>query len=1115
MVATNRPNRDALSRAIDIFRDTMRPFLIRCLKRAPGATAEVAIRRSLSPHQAGNFDQGLQRRNDLASAIDVNFFPVLVQRNWREVFSTEFREDRTIQNELWIIAEARNQVSHPGTQDLDAEYTRARLYDVADALGRINAPEKKRAVEDIRTQLIAPAPVAATVPGQRSPSGSGNAQQHRTEQPRSASSLRPWQEVIRPNQDVAQGSYQQAEFAADLQQVHDGRADTTQYGNPVAFYNHTYITPGIRSLLINALKRLAGNGGDPVIQTKTGFGGGKTHSLIALYHLVRSADALLGGSGSEVSGEILSIMEEAGYDQHPAELGKVAVLDGTYLAATDPTVIPESRDPLNTLWGVMAYQLGGQQGYDIIGEAARQGTAPGGRQLDALFEYVGPCVILIDEPVAYVRNAGPAQDSIYTFIQALTQSVRRSNDVALIITLPQSRVEAGGDSGAEALDRLEGLLGRIEAVWEPLAISEAYEVVRRRLFGQVNDPAARDRTCESFVRMYSNTRREYPQGVAEQNYLNRMKACYPVHPEIFDRLYSDWSSIPAFQRTRGVLRMMASCVNRLYLNNDARPLIMPADLPLSDDVLANEFVRLLPGAWRPVVSEVDSTNSRTDNIDRESQRFAEVGGAARRIARTVFLGSAPSGATRGIDIRQIHLGVVQPGHGVSSYNEALGRMTGNLYYLYNNDDRYFFHAEENLNKVANDRANALSERPVDEHIVKKLEEARNRRGDVILYSNDTAEVPDLDSVRLVVLPPSLSLPSRSGETDAAMPEALKVLQYRGDSLRFRRNTLLFLTAKRDEVRNLRNEVKKYLAWDSIANGDTRIPNLAGERRGQVVAAIRQADSRVGVALIRAYRWALAPVQSDPQRAEYHLSQAHTNAADTGEIFRSAFDKFVEDEALVDVISPTSLTSMLQQYVWNEEDSSDHFNIGKLWDLMVSNVYMHRLRDRTVLGNCIRQGVEQGSFGYAEGYDGKGYNGLRYGESMTVTGSMVAERTPGFLVRPEAATRQKEAERTEIPLPGDTPDGSPSLVPPDTPPPPPHVQRTRLIVSRKTAGANISLDDINLLRDEIIRNLTGDGGEVTVEITITANKPKGFSEGVVRSVRENSVQLGLDFTTDDD
>ena len=191
----------------------------------------------------------------------------------------------------------------------------------------------------------------------------------------------------------------------------------------------------------------------------------------------------------------------------------------------------------------------------------------------------------------------------------------------------------------EALDRLESLLGRIEAAWEPLAVNEAFEVVRRRLFGEIIDMAARDETCATFVRMYSRNRADYPQGVAEQNYLTRMLECYPIHPEIFERLYSDWSSIPGFQRTRGVLRMMASCVHRLYLNNDPSPLIMPADLPLSDSTLANEFIRLLPGQWRPVLSEADSDNSRADNIDKESQRFAEVGGAARRIARAVFLGS--------------------------------------------------------------------------------------------------------------------------------------------------------------------------------------------------------------------------------------------------------------------------------------------------------------------------------------------------------------------------------------------------------------------------------------------------------------------------------------------
>ena len=1120
MVTVHRPHKDALTQAIDIFRDAMRPFILRGLRRVSGSTVESTIRRSLSPHQAAAFDQSLRQDNDVASAIDVNFFPPLVQRNWRDVFSNDFRDERTIQNELWMIAEARNQVSHPSTQDLDAEYTRARLYDIADALGRINAPDQKRSVEDIRAQLIDPTSTATELAD-----ALGNGQQDRGAQSRTTTSLRPWREVIRPNQDVAQGSYQQAEFAADLQQVHDGRADTTQYGNPVSFYNHTYITPGIRTLLVNTLRRLAGKGGDPVIQTKTGFGGGKTHSLIALYHLVRSADALMNfqsDSESRVSEEIRRIMEEAGYDGDPAGLGQVAVLDGTFLSQTDDKTIPDSGDPLNTLWGEMAYQLGGQMAYNIVGEAARQGTAPGGRQLDALFEHVGASVILIDEPVAYVRNATVTQDSIYTFIQALTQSVRRSNNVCLVITLPQSRIEAGGEAGAEALDRLESLLGRIEAVWEPLAVSETFEVVRRRLFGGIADLPARDETCEAFSRMYSRHRVEYPQGVTEQNYLNRMKSCYPIHPEIFDRLYSDWSSIPEFQRTRGVLRMMATCVNRLYLNSDSSPLIMPADLPLSDDQLANEFIRLLPGEWRPVLSEADSDNSRTDNIDRASQRYGAVGGAARRIARTVFLGSAPSGSIRGIDSRQIHLGVVRPGEGEAPYNEALGRMTGDLYYLYFAEGRYFFHAEENLNKVASDRANALGDGSIDAYIVAKLDEARNRRRDVILYGNDTADVPDADSVRLVVLPPALSLPSRSTEDDSATPEALKILQHRGDASRFRRNTLLFLTAKRDEVRNLRNEVREYLAWDSIINGETRIPNLTGNRLSQARSATSNADREVGVALVRAYRWVLAPVQSDPQRAEYHLNQAQTNAAESGEIIHCAFDKFVEDEALVDAISPASLTSMLQQYVWNNQNTDEHLSVSALWDLMTNNVYMHRLRDRTVLDSCIRLGVQQGDFGHAEGYDGTNYAGLRYRESISASSSMVAERAPGFLVRPEAAARQKEAERVDTPSTDDkTPTQEPILPPEDggvsqpTDTPGPASNRPRRIVARKTTGSNISLDDINQLREEIIRNLSDDGGDITVEITVSASKPDGFSEGIIRSVRENSIQLGLNFTADNE
>ena len=592
----------------------------------------------------------------------------------------------------------------------------------------------------------------------------------------SSNNLTPWRDVIRPNNDVALGTFQEAEFAADLQQVHDGRADATGYGNPVSFFNQTYITPGIRTLLVNTLRRLGAKGGDPVIQTQTGFGGGKTHSLIALYHLVKNSDALINPppdreEHKRTSDEIKDIMQEAEWEPTAGLRPRVAVLDGTFLAETDLTVTKEAGDPLNTLWGVMAYQLGGQEAYEIIGAAARGGTAPGGNQLDRLLEHIGPCVILMDELVAYVRNAGDAQDNIYTFIQNLTQSVRRIRDTALVVTLPESVVEAGAEGGAEVFSRLEGILRRIDAKREPLEIDEAFEVVRRRLFGRVRNEAARDQVCETFSRMYANSRRDYPQEVSEPGYLERMKACYPIHPEIFDRLYSDWSSISGFQRTRGVLRMMANCISRLYVRGDASPLIMPANLTLDDPALASEFLPLLDGEWYPVLSEVDSDGSRTDNIDKNRQRFVDVGGAARRIARTIFLGSASSGAVRGIDDRQIRLGAVLPGQGVSVYNDALGRMNGALYYLYNSDNRYYFHAEENLNKVATDRADALSDREVDDWIIDQLQElvrsGRRQRADVVVCPESSDDVKDSDTTQLVILPPSKAFPNRSRENDEA------------------------------------------------------------------------------------------------------------------------------------------------------------------------------------------------------------------------------------------------------------------------------------------------------------------------------------------------------------
>ena len=590
-----------------------------------------------------------------------------------------------------------------------------------------------------------------------------------------------------------------------------------------------------------------------------------------------------------------------------------------------------------------------------------------------------------------------------------------------------------------------------------------------------------------------------------------MKACYPIHPEIFDRLYSDWSSIPRFQRTRAVLRMMANCINRLYLRGDVSPLIMPANLTLNDPELSNEFLPLLDGEWRPVLTEVDSDGSRTDNIDRNVQRFSNIGGAARRIARTVFLGSASSGAVRGIDARRIHLGVVLPGQGVSVYKEALGQMNGALYYLYSSDDRYYFHAEENLNKVATDRADTLSDREVEECIIAQLQEAarsgRQRRAEVLVCPENSDDVKDLDTVQLIILPPDKALPNRSRENDEAAAAAQEILLNRGDAPRIHRNGLLFLTARNDEIRTLRSSARTYLAWHSILNGERSIDKPHGRPSySQAINSLRSAERQLSEALVRAYRWAMAPSQENPQRANYGLSIFQTNPTDTGDIVDSALGQLTEADVLVDEISPSALTTMLQQYVWSSQNYSDHIGVDNLWELMTRNVYLHRLRSKDVLIKCIAEGVSKGKFGYAETYNDEKYEGMCFGESMP--DSSFADPGSGVLVTPEMAQLVIEEASPVI-----DPDPSPIVVPDDPPvdplPDPTPPAGPKRIVVTKTIQNDISLDDINLLRDEIIRNLSADSGEVIVKITITANKPEGFSESTARAVRENSDQLGLD------
>ena len=261
---------------------------------------------------------------------------------------------------------------------------------------------------------------------------------------------------------------------------------------------------------------------------------------------------------------------------------------------------------VRTLWGEMARQIGGERdatrAFELVAAADAAGRAPSSTTIAELFDTFGSCVVLIDELVAYVRNLkgrddlpGGTFDAAITFVHSLTEGARRSKSSIVIASLPESEVELGGDAGREALRHLEPTFGRMETIWRPVGASEGFEIVRRRLFGVVEDEPARDRTVGAYAAMYEAAPAEFPSDALKEPFRKRLADSFPIHPEVFDRLYEDWGALEHFQRTRGVLRLMAAVVHELWKAGDSSPLITPGSLPLHTDAVRSEILRYLGG----------------------------------------------------------------------------------------------------------------------------------------------------------------------------------------------------------------------------------------------------------------------------------------------------------------------------------------------------------------------------------------------------------------------------------------------------------------------------------------------------------------------------------------
>lgn len=1068
---------------------------------------------------------------ELTDSLDIANCLRLLDWKWNELFRRKLSIDyRTWSKELMGV---RNKLAHLGGQDFNDSDTWRALDTMARLCGAMDDSEAEEIRKILRETRYGSAAGSTTVTNS-TPAAEKPKAKHAAVLSHTASGLPSWREVIEPHPDVAQGRYKNAEFAADLAQVARGEG-AFEYRDPVEFFARTYVTEGMTGLLVQATKRLKGKDGEPVIQLKTAFGGGKTHSMLALYHMMRGKVSI------DQIPNVRPVLERAGVDALPK--ANVAVLVGT---ALDPT---RSKRPvnfpgitINTLWGEMAAQLAMEAGrpelYDYVKEADKKGVSPGSEALKKLFDDCGSCLILMDELVAYAKKIYGASglpagsfDNFISFIQEVTEAARASKNSLVVASIPESDIEIGGEAGKTALETIEHTFGRMESIWKPVAANEGFEVVRRRLFLDCKDPATRDMVCKRFSQMYQNNANDFPYEAKEVDYCERMISCYPIHPEVFDRLYDDWSTLERFQRTRGVLRLMAAVIHELWMSNDASAMIMPGSIPLDVPNVREELIRYLDDGWNSIVSnEIDGKQSIPYQKDMSVQRYGRYM-AARRVARTIMLGSAPTvraQAVRGIEASRIRLGVVQPGESIADFNDALNTLRGSLSYLYSNPagDRYWYDTRPTLRKTAQDRATQMAESDVEYEIETRLRKLRREEPFAGLHicPVSSLDVADEQAVRLVILRTD-AVYRPNNEKSPAIAAALDILNNRGTSPRMYRNMLAFVAPDQEMMLALKQAVREFLAWKSIMD-DKEILNLDVAQSKEADNNLRRSTETVEVRLKETYCWLLAPYIDRAVDMRTIQWEADRISGGTDSIVSKASRCMQQQEQLITKWAPALLLMELDDVLWKDKSC---IQIKKLWEYLCTYCYLPRLADYSVLEDAIRMGVNSSEyFALAAAYSDGRYIDLKFDELVSFI------QPSDYLVKKVPANEQIEADRQKASQEkaGGTYQGKENGTYPerkdntgisDAPEQqnvskiqdlPPQPKNTRFFMSAKLDNTRINRD-VQRFVEEVINHLINTSGcEVEVTLEVNAVAPEGLPTPIVRTVMENCKTLKVkDFGVD--
>lgn len=769
-------------------------------------------------------------------------------------------------------------------------------------------------------------------------------------------SLKPWYRVVYPREDLRSGKpLDAAEFAVHLDQVRAGQAPEV-YQDPQQFFERTYLTQNLTTLAVEVIRRLSGETTETsaVFNLATQFGGGKTHSLTLLYHLAQHGSTAARWPG------VAGLLDKAKVSTIPQ--AKIAVFVGQKF---DPRGGDDGTPLRKTPWGEIAWQLAGEPGFNLVADKDQSGEAPGGDTIAKLFKLVNqPILILMDELLNYIsryRKSGLGAQ-LYNFMQNLSEEARSHHEVVLAVSIPASEMEMSAEDQLD-YERTRHLLNRLGKAIMLAAETETSEIIRRRLFewdsravgqnGRVILSQDALAVCDAYAEWVVEHRQQLPNWFPIDHARDAFASTYPFHPTVISVFERKWQALPRFQRTRGILRLLALWVSHAYQEGFKGayrdPIISLGTAPLEDALFRAAVFEQLGEARLevPVITDIcGKPESHATRLDAEAVDTIKKARLHRRVASTIFFESNGGQYLQGASVPEIRLAVAEPDLDIGHVETVLETLSETFYYLHSERNRYRFSLTPALNKLLADRLATIQAAKVTERIQAEIEKVFPT-GPIsrVFFPQKSSDIPDRAALTLVILSPEYPM---SDPTTLTLVE--KMTREYGTSARTFKSALIWAIA--DNPTGLKDDARKLLAWEDIEDEADNL-RLDDTQQKKLNETLGKAKRDLKETVWRTYK-NIAILSKNNDMRVIDLGLVHSSAADT--LMNLVINRLRQDGEVEDTISPNFL-------VRNWSPAFKEWSTRSVQDAFFASPQFPKLLRAEVIKETIAKGVQNGILGY--------------------------------------------------------------------------------------------------------------------------------------------------------